>query len=272
MTPRIHAIGPFTSGAIVDLPEGPSRHIQVLRLQPGDAVGVFDGLGHEWHTVVEQMGRRVVTLRIGELMTGAGRELDCRVTLAFGVPANDRMDALVEKATELGVHRIQPLQCERSVLRLKGERAEAKQRHWAGIAVAASEQCGRREVPDVAAQSPLESWLQGLDAVTPNDPTPAAVKANAVTPGGTLTRWLLSLDAAAPAPSVDAWITGAAIGPSASLAVLSGPEGGLTVAEEELALEHGFVRIGLGPRVLRADTAPLAVLAWLGLALAQAAR
>ncbi len=246
VTPRIHASGPFASGAVVDLPEGPSRHVQVLRLQPGDAIGVFDGIGHEWHAVVEQMGRKVVTLRIGEAMADAGRELRCRVTLAFGVPANDRMDALVEKATEFGVHNIQPLMCERSVLRLKGERNEAKQRHWVGIAVAASEQCGRWLVPEVALQSPVDAWLNGLP---PADPT------------GSQRRWLLSLDVDANAPNLDGLCSAAS-----SLLVLSGPEGGLTAEEEALATRHGFDRVNLGPRVLRADTAPLAVMAWLGVA------
>lgn len=244
MTPRIHVDEPIAGGAVRDLSERASRHLQVLRLQPGAAVHLFDGAGAEWHATVVRIGRRVVEVRVGERLADAGCELARRVTLAIGVPANERMDALVEKATELGVAAIRPLLCERSVLRLAGERAAAKQRHWSAVAAAASEQCGRRVVPEVAVQVPLARWLDELAA----EPAPG--------------RWLLSLDARAEPPAARL----AALAADAPLVVLSGPEGGLGAAEEAAAVERGFVRIGLGPRVLRADTAPLALLAWIGLA------
>src|SRR6185295_9204335 len=114
------------------------RHVQVLRLQPGDAITLFDGRGGEHVAEVLRMGRSEVAVQVGARHE-VDRELAVAVTLAVGMPANDRMDALVEKATELGAAAIQPLLCERSVLRLAGERAQKKVAHWRGVAIAACE-------------------------------------------------------------------------------------------------------------------------------------
>jgi 16S rRNA (uracil1498-N3)-methyltransferase len=167
------------------------------------------------------------------------RELPRHVTLAVGMPANERMDGLIEKATELGAAAIQPLVCERSVLRLAGVRAERKAAHWQAIAMAACEQCGRNRIPQVSAPQALREWL----AARPRDAASA--------------RWLLSLDDARSWPPPHA--SGQAI------EILSGPEGGLTSAEEIAARAAGFVATSLGVRILRADTAPLAALAWIAL-------
>src|SRR5262245_4913520 len=126
----------LAAGQRVVLPPGPSRHVQVLRLQPGAAITLFDGRGGEWSAQVRAIGRSDVIVDIGE-HAAVERELPCHVTLALGMPANERMDGVIEKATELGVACIQPLVCERSVLRLAGERAERKRTHWQGIAMAA---------------------------------------------------------------------------------------------------------------------------------------
>jgi len=120
--PRFH-VGDglmLVSGQEVDLPDGAARHVQVLRMQPGGALQLFDGKGHEWLATVTEMGRKHVQVRLGDAIDAPARELPVQVTLAVGMPANDRMDALIEKATELGVHAVQPLVCERSVLRLDG--------------------------------------------------------------------------------------------------------------------------------------------------------
>ncbi len=147
MASRIFLAGTFAPGEVLRLPPPESRHLQVRRLQPGDAVLLFNGEdGLEWSSEIMRIGRAEVELRI----TGAvpvDRELPIAVTLALGVPANERMDAWVEKATELGVAAIQPLICERSVLRLAGDRAETRRRHWRAVAASASEQCGRVRVP-----------------------------------------------------------------------------------------------------------------------------
>ena len=116
----VDAPAPLATGQVLDLPPGPARHVQVRRLQPGDALTLFDGRGGEWDATVQQMGRTQVTVLVGA-HDPVEREAPCAVTLAVGMPANDRMDWLVEKATELGVAEIRPLVTERSVLRLDGE-------------------------------------------------------------------------------------------------------------------------------------------------------
>jgi 16S rRNA (uracil1498-N3)-methyltransferase len=251
MSPRIFLAHAFAPGQALTLPPPESRHLQVLRLQPGAAVALFNGDdGLEWQAEVTRIGRAEVELRVG-VAARVERELPVAVTLALGIPANERMDALVEKATELGAAAIQPLICERSVVRLVGDRAEARRRHWGAVAASASEQCGRVRVPRVTAPTKLDAWLRGLE----REGEASGRQAN---------RFVLSLDARAtppaalPAPVFDTSAPG--------LVVLSGPEGGLAASEEAAAVAAGFVRLGLGRRVLRADTAPVAFLAWLGLA------
>jgi 16S rRNA (uracil1498-N3)-methyltransferase len=181
------------------------------------------------------MGRREVVLCLGPAVPPTP-EPTLSITLAVGVPANERMDTLVEKAVELGAAAIQPLACERTVLRLEGERAVRRQAHWQAVAVAACEQCGRAYVPPVAPMRSLPAWLgAGLEAPV---------------------RLLLSL-----AP--DALPLYRLPEPTGAVVVLSGPEGGLAPAEEALARAAGFMPVSLGPRILRADTAPLALLAGL---------
>jgi len=236
MPPRLFVDQPLRAGDSFNLPPGPARHVQVLRLQPGAALTLFNGEGGEWAATVTQMGRSDVGVQLGAC-TEVDRELPLRVTLALGMPANERMDALVEKATELGVAAIQPLVCERSVLRLSGERAQKKVAHWQAVALSACEQSARTRVPRVAEVRTLAQWLQALPAAS--------------------ARWVLSLGDAQP---VAALVT-----PADALTCLSGPEGGLTPAEEAAARAAGFAPASLGARVLRADTAPLALLAHLGL-------
>ena len=235
--PRLYCPDPLAVGLLLALPAAAARHVQVLRLQPGAAITLFDGRGGEYAATVEHMGRSEVRVRLDE-HRAVEREAQRAVHLAVGMPANERMDWLVEKATELGVASIQPLLAERSVLRLAGERAQKKQAHWQAVAVAACEQCGRNRVPQVHAVQPLQSWLGGLN--------------------GGETRWLLSLrpDAARADPSAAG---------AAPVTLLSGPEGGLSAAEETSAIAAGFAPVTLGDRVLRSETAPLALLALLTL-------
>ena len=236
--PRLYCPVPLASGEPVELPAGAARHVQVLRLQPGDAVTLFNGEGGEFEAAVTRMGRSDVAVCVGA-HRAVEREAPRAVHLLAGSIANERMDWLVEKATELGAASLTPILAERSVLKLKGERADKKRGHWQAVAVAACEQCGRNRVLAVHEATRLADWLRDHPAAGP--------------------RLLLSLHP-------EARPLRAAVAGDGPVTLLSGPEGGLTVAEEALALAHGFIPVTLGPRVLRAETAPLAVLAALGLA------
>lgn len=235
--PRFYVDTPLTQPGDFTLPAGAARHVQVLRLQPGDALTLFDGSGTEWRAEVTAMGRSEVRVNLIDAERPQ-RELARSVTLAVVMPANDRMDFLVEKATELGAVALQPLVGERSVLRLSGERADKKRAHWQGVAIAAAEQSGRTVPLRVEPVQPLTAWLAAL-------PAPAADE----------WRGLLSPRAAVPLGVL----------PQPRALLLSGPEGGLSDAEEDAARARGFAAVTLGPRILRADTAPLAVLSWLAL-------
>jgi 16S rRNA (uracil1498-N3)-methyltransferase len=241
MPPRFFIDPPLAASDHLALPERAARHVQVLRLQPGDAVTLFDGTGGQWSARIAAIERRRVQVLVIE--HGAQEcEAPLAVTLALAMPANDRMDSLVEKATELGVAAIAPLLAERSVLRLAEERAARRQTHWQAIAAAACEQCGRNRVPLIQPVQPLGAWLAALPALE----------------AGTA-RWLLGWRNAV------AWREASAHAARA-ITLLSGPEGGFTDTEEDMARLRGFVSVSLGARVLRADTAPLAALAALVLA------
>jgi 16S rRNA (uracil1498-N3)-methyltransferase len=222
------------------LPAGAARHVQVLRLQPGMPSRCL---------MAKAANLTATSSTWAAAMCGSAgahdsieREAPVAVHLVVGMPANERMDWLVEKATELGVASIQPVVAQRSVLRLKGERADKKRAHWQGIAMAACEQCGRNRVPQVHEAQPLQAWLEA--ATQRGGPTGIGL--------------LLSLAAGAlPLPQQR--------GDATTLTLLSGPEGGLAPAEEQAALACGFLPVSLGSRVLRSETAPLAVLAALTL-------
>jgi 16S rRNA (uracil1498-N3)-methyltransferase len=236
--PRFHCSVPLTAGASLALPPGAARHVQVLRMQPGDALTLFDGSGGEYAATVERMGRSEVAVAVGAHQP-TEREALRAVHLAVGMPANERMDWLVEKATELGVASIQPLATAHGVLRLAGERAEKKRAHWEAIAIAACEQCGRNRVPvihPVRSFSGSSGWVDTAES--------------------TATRLVLSLSEGTRGIA-DAIASQA---PNCGVLVLSGPEGGLSSAEEQEAIARGFAPVTLGLRVLRAETAALAAL------------
>lgn len=236
--PRFHCPTPLPIGATLELPDSAARHVQVLRLQPGQTITLFNGEGGESEACITRMGRSDVLVEIVAHAT-IEREAPREVHLALGMPANERMDWLVEKATELGVTSLQPLQAERSVLRLAGERADKKRAHWQAVAIAACEQSGRNRVPAVHAIQALLPWQ------------PAA-------PAGH--RLLLSLQ-----PDSRPLARHMATLDNGPVIFLSGPEGGLSAPEEQAARSQGFVPVSLGSRTLRAETAPLAALAALTL-------
>lgn len=244
--PRFFVDTPLGDARTLELPPAAARHVQVLRLQPGQPLTLFDGCGGEWAARVTAMGRQSVTVELLE-HNPVERELPLQVTLVAAMPANDRFDWLVEKSTELGVSAIVPVLTARSVLKLAGERAQRKQAHWQGVAAAAAEQSGRTRVPTIGEIQPLQAWVRDSSQATlPAAPSPA----------GPTRQLLLSLQDAEPiaqrlAQGADAqhWI------------LYSGPEGGFTSAEEADLRAIGAQPTTLGPRVLRAETAPLAALA-----------
>ena len=250
---RFYCPTPLTHGQSLALPATAARHVQVLRLQPGQTITLFNGQGGEYSATVTHMGRSDVHVQVGahEAME---REAPTAVQLVVGMPANERMDWLVEKATELGVQRITPVMTERSVVRLQGERAEKKQAHWQAIAISACEQCGRNRVPRIDVPVPWSHGLSALQQTHASTSTPtfcAVMSLQGDTQALSLAWRANSLGMAnAPAPVV----------------LLTGPEGGLSDAEDAAARQAGFVPVNLGERVLRAETAALAALAYLTMA------
>lgn len=222
------------------LPEPVVRHAQVLRLAPGDAITLFDGRGGSHAATLVELGKRHAVARIGA-HDAAEAEPPFRVTLAQGLAGGDKMDWLIEKAVELGVDAIQPLQATRSVVRLSGERAQKRQTHWQALVQAACEQCGRNRLPQVAPVANFETWLAQS--------------------GGAGTRLLVSPRAQQSLPAFVAERREALIANGVTL--LIGPEGGLSPEEEQAARQAGFTGVSLGPRILRTETAGLACLATL---------
>jgi 16S rRNA (uracil1498-N3)-methyltransferase len=220
--------------------------VQVLRLQPNDEITLFNGQGGEFQAVVTHMGRSDVSVRVGE-QSHIERELNMGVHLWPGITANERMDWLLEKATELGATTLLPITAERSVLKLKGERADKKLAHWQAIAVASSEQCGRNRVLQVGTPVNLSQAIAQLSVA----PSQAA-------------RWVLSLATGTRSlqEMMQTLKTSKDEGEAkrGEIILLSGPEGGLSPSEEAQAIAAGFVPVSLGRRVLRAETAPVAVL------------
>ena len=245
--PRFYCPCPLATDAVLDLPAGAARHVQVLRLQPGICIDLFNGLGGNWQAEIVAMTRSSVSVRV-LAHDATERELATPLHIAISLPANERMDWLVEKATELGVASIQPLMSERSVLRLAvadgkdsaDERSAKKTAHWRNVAISAAEQCGRTRVPTVAPVLSLPYWLAQRD------------RAQAA--------FVLSPPHAGSSPPL---LQAVAAGLEAVF--LIGPEGGLSEKEITLALDAGCKPCHLGARVLRAETAPLAILAALAL-------
>jgi 16S rRNA (uracil1498-N3)-methyltransferase len=232
---RFHVAEPIAGRDALHL-EGERAHYlgRVLRLTPGTELTLFDGLGGEYRARIQSMARaRVELLVLAHLPIE--RESALSVRVLQGISRGERMDFAIQKATELGVANITPVHTRYGVVRLKGEQAVRRHRHWQEVAISACEQCGRNRPPVIDAPQGLEVALAGLPSEGP--------------------RWLLHPAAAT------ALIAGAAPAADAIISVLIGPEGGLSEEELALAGTHGFEPRRLGPRVLRTETAAAAVLA-----------
>lgn len=230
---RVFVSEPLQAGSTIELRAGAARHLlQVLKLRVGESVVAFDGSGVEASAIVAATGRERISLTFCEL-SEPQRESPLRVRLGLCVSKSERMDLALQKSVELGVHSIVPLSSERSVVRLDEERWQRKHQHWQGIVISACEQSGRVRVPLLAAQSSLRAWCAsergGADAFVCSPES------------GQGWREL-------PRPADEVW-------------VLIGPEGGLSPAEVDWACDHGFRRVRMGPRTLRAETASFACLA-----------
>ena len=212
--------------------EGPAAaHImRVLRLRVGDSLTAFDGRGGEYPAKITAFGKGTVLIQAGAHQA-TERESPLGVTLVQGISRGERMDWVMQKATELGVCRIVPLITERTVVRLDEHQIENRLRHWRAIVVSACEQCGRNRVPEVTGPTPLERYLAA----------PSSERRLLLSPSGTLRVQELDRGLAA-------------------LALLVGPEGGLSEAEQQRAHAAGFAALRLGPRVLRTETAAIAAL------------
>lgn len=231
--PRFYCREALSPGAHVELPEPVARHaVRVLRLPPGAPMVLFDGRGGEYTAHIERIERDRVFAELGT-WHDTERESPLAVTLVQALQSGDKMDFTIQKAVELGVRDIVPVDSRRSVLKLAGERAARRVAHWQGVAASACEQCGRNQVPLVAPLERLEQWLA----------KPA--RAGAL-------RLMLAPDAER--TLVD-------IPPATEVQLLIGAEGGLDPQEVIAAGQAGFVAVRMGPRILRTETAGLAALA-----------
>lgn len=227
--PRFYIPCAVLDGQTLTLPEATVRHVQALRLRDGVTITLFNGDGSEWDAVLQFEGRRDCRAVLGARRL-ISRESPLQMTLVQGVSMGDRMDYTLQKAVELGVNTIQPLFSDRSA-RIPADRLVTRQQHWQHVVDSACEQSGRNTVPLV---QPALSWKQWLQ-IAP------------------LSGLLLS-------PLGDVAL-GDLPAPTGALALLAGPEGGLSVVEEQDVITRGWTPVKLGPRILRTETAALAALA-----------
>lgn len=234
MISRFFCPGPLVEGTEIALPRELAHHAdRVLRLAVGDEVVLFDGSGAEFPARLTALGGHARAELIGRLEPV--RESPLPIVLVQALAAGDKMDWVIQKAVELGVAAIVPVAAERSVLKLAGERADKRLTHWRQVVVAACEQCGRNRIPEVSDVQPLARYLVDRRESATRlllDPLPGRRLAELARPEG-------------------------------SLHVLIGPEGGWAEAELKAARAAGCIPVSLGPRVLRTETAGLAVISTL---------
>jgi 16S rRNA (uracil1498-N3)-methyltransferase len=231
---RIHIPEPLSPGSEIALPEQAGRHlVRVLRLAVGARFVAFDGNGGEFAAEIATAGKQVRARILRH--EAVERESPLDITLLQGIARGERMDLIVQKASELGVARIVPVIAERSVVKVEARQRERKCAHWQSIVISACEQCGRNRVPTVAGPQSLSDAMKTL----PVDST----------------RCLLAADGRESLAGV------ATRGMGTPVVLLIGPEGGLTDDERKYAGANGFVACGLGPRIMRTETAGIAALA-----------
>ncbi len=228
--PRIYTRQTLSTDAIITLEEAPSRHIaKVLRMQVGRELVLFDGSGGEYRAQISEVSKKSVQVQLTDFCE-EDRQSPLAVELAIGMSRGERMDWVIQKATELGVTAITPLFSERTEVKLNGERLTKKQEHWRQVAISACEQCQRNILPSINPAQQLDDWLSTTEA-----------------------ELKLVLHHRSDKSLQDHR-------QPQSLALLIGPEGGLSSDEITRAQDKGFQPLTLGPRVLRTETAPIAAL------------
>jgi 16S rRNA (uracil1498-N3)-methyltransferase len=240
---RIFSSQPIVTESVWDLPAAAAQHVvKVLRLRAGETLTLFDGRGGEWEAEIVEITKSAVRVRALQHLP-IERESPLEITLLQALVRGEKMDWVVQKATELGVHRIVPIATARSVVQLADDRAEKRLEHWRGVAAAACEQCGRNRIPEIS--TPI---------------TLAAACAVQATRGLGMHSFLFVPTAARDFVAALQNLP-QATPQAARLSVLVGPEGGLTDAEQSQAAGCGFQAVSLGPRVLRTETAGATVIA-----------
>lgn len=229
---RIYQPATLQPQSIIRLDDKASHHLaRVLRAKKGDALILFNGQGGEYSAVITLIDKKGVEV---EIQSFTAREVESPLTihLAQGIARGEKMDFIVQKAVELGVSVISPLVTERCNVRLVQEREEKRLQHWRSVIVSACEQSGRNYLPTLTAPLSLKDWL-------------ITAKADF--------RFVLS-------PHVSQSLPAVSIPSDATVILLIGPEGGLSEAEVELAISHGFLPLQIGPRILRTETATIAAI------------
>ena len=239
---RVYVEAALTPGSVVELPPDTASHLaKVLRARGGDELILFNGDGREFNGAIDGVRGSRVSASVGDSRP-VDRESPLAITLVQCVPRGDRMDFIVQKATELGVARIVPVLSQRSVVRLDAAQADSKAIHWRAVAVSACEQCGRNRLPVIDAAQPLLNYLGDLAP-------------------GAGPRLVFAPDLGKPPPDPR---SAADSNPAFSAAEIAiGPEGGFADDELEAFRVCGFSRVALGPRILRTETAAIAAVVWL---------
>ena len=235
LMPRFFCSQPLSLGGQIDLPPEVAHHLHVVRMETGAQITLFNGEGGEFTATLNSIEKKRAT---AEIKAFSPREAELRyaITLAQALPEASKMDWIIEKAVELGATAIQPLAAQRCVVRLSAERAAKRHLHWQGVIVSAAEQSGRNRLPALAETTDFQHWIARQDLHK---------------------RILLSPRAE---QSLSGW---ARHQPAQSVALIIGPEGGLSEAEEAAAMAQGALALSMGPRILRTETAGMAAMACL---------
>lgn len=233
-TTRVYVDQPLAPGAQIALPEAAAAHLKrVLRLREGDGCVLFNGNGCDYAARIVALGKRELRVEVGPI-TAVDNESPLRIVLLQGIARGEKMDLIVQKATELGVLELRPVSSQRSEVKLDASRADKRLAHWRSVVVAACEQCGRARLPAVKAPTALAAALGDL----PDDGL----------------RLLLDPTGKLAPRSMPA-------GPTQRVVLAVGPEGGWSPLDREQLAAAGFQGLRLGPRILRSETAGLAAIA-----------